>query len=290
MARDGLTREDATREDATGEDATGDSVTRDSAAGDDTGMMPGGLQYHRTGRGSPLVFLRTLTPSHENPRGLSAWAERRMLEPAARNHTVYALGHAPHLPRGIGMGELAAQYARAIDGFFDSPVPVVGLSTSAAIALQLAADHQQLVSRLVVVAGASRLGDAGRRMQQRYAERLARGDRAAGVEMMPFLGDSALARLLVSTAVGLAPLPPEPDGLIAMLDAEDGFDLTHRLDEVVAPTLVVAGGRDAFYPPDLTRATAEGVRDGRLVLYPHRRHPQVPVGRRFAADIEGFLA
>lgn len=254
-----------------------------------SGVMPGGLHYTRRGNGPPLVFLRTLSSSEKNPRGLAATIERWTLRAAIRTHTVYAVGRPPRLRSGLTMAVLADQYAGAIAGTFETPVPVMGFSTSAGIALQLTLDHPQLVSRLVIVCGAFRLSGKGRAMQRRYAERLAHRDRTARVEMVVSTARYAVAHLAVSAATALTPLPKEPLGLMAMLEAEDHFNLGDRLGEVSAPTLVVAGGRDPFYPPSLTRATAAGVQHGKFTLYARRRHHEVLADPHFAADLRHFL-
>ncbi|MEO8908167.1 MAG: alpha/beta hydrolase [Microbacteriaceae bacterium] len=255
-----------------------------------SGVMPGGLNYTRRGDGPPLVFLRTLAPSERNPRLLGALLERWELRGAIRTHTVYAVGRPPHLRPGLTMAALADQYALAIAGTFATPVPVMGFSTSAGIALQLALDDPQLVSKLVIVCGAFRLSGKGRAMQRRYAERLAHRDRTAGVEMVVSAARYAVTRVAVSVATALTPLPKEPLGLMAMLEAEDHFDLGDRLGEVAVPTLVVAGGRDTFYPPSLTRATAAGVQHGQFTLYARRRHHEVLSDPHFEADLRHFLA
>ena len=41
--------------------------------------------------------------------------------------------------------------------------------------------------------------------------------------------------------------------MIATIRAEDAFDIGKQLGEISAPTLVVGGGRDRFYPPELFR-------------------------------------
>jgi pimeloyl-ACP methyl ester carboxylesterase len=38
----------------------------------------------------------------------------------------------------------------------------------------------------------------------------------------------------------------------------------HRLGEITAPTLMIAGARDALYPPELAQPVAGGVREGKL--------------------------
>lgn len=62
--------------------------------------------------------------------------------------------------------------------------------------------------------------------------------------------------------------------MIATIGAEDDFDINDRLGEISAPTLVVGGGRDRFYPPELFGATAHG---GTFA------------DRRFGKDVVAFL-
>ena len=46
----------------------------------------------------------------------------------------------------------------------------------------------------------------------------------------------------------LALEPDDPESLIALVRAEDGYDVFERLDRVAAPALILSGGRDIFYP------------------------------------------
>lgn len=77
-----------------------------------------------------------------------------------------------------------------------------------------------------------------------------------------------------------------PD-LLAVIEAEDGFDVGDRLGRITAPTLVVGGAKDRFYGAELFRETAERIPDGRLILYPDRGH--MVLGRRFTSDVLAFL-
>jgi pimeloyl-ACP methyl ester carboxylesterase len=84
--------------------------------------------------------------------------------------------------------------------------------------------------------------------------------------------------------------PADPDGMVAMLAAEDAFDIEDRLGEIAAPTMMIAGARDALYPPELAERVAGGVRDGQLRVYEGRRHHTVMSDRRFSEDVIAFLA
>ena len=77
-----------------------------------------------------------------------------------------------------------------------------------------------------------------------------------------------------------------PD-LVVTIEAEDKHNFKDRLREIVAPTLVVAGGKDPFYTEALFRETAEGIPHARLILYKGMGHPAA--GKQFEKDVLNFL-
>jgi pimeloyl-ACP methyl ester carboxylesterase len=256
-----------------------------------TGTFFGGMSYVAVGEGPPAVFIRTVMPSSDNPTGLTRWAEQRSLAKLARRLTVYSVGRRPGLKPGLTMADLARHYAVAIEHEFGHAMNVIGLSTAGSISLQLAADHPQVVNRLVVAAASCRLGDSGRQMQRRYADLLAQGHcRRAGAAVTPGIADSRLGQRILAGLMSLTPRPADPDGMVAMLLAEDTFDLCGRLAEIRAPTLVIGGDQDRFYPPDLVRRSAEGIPNARFHMYRGRKHHTVARDPRFSTDIVAFLA
>lgn len=90
------------------------------------------------------------------------------------------------------MAELATVYAAGLQAGFPGPVNVLGISTGGSIALQLAADHPELVGRLVLAGTAYTLGPIGRRAQRGYVERAERGGRPS----------PALADVVTESAIG----------------------------------------------------------------------------------------
>jgi pimeloyl-ACP methyl ester carboxylesterase len=70
------------------------------------------------------------------------------------------------------MADLANDYAGALDGMFQRPVDVLGISTGGSLALQLAADRPELVERLVVAGAACRLSEYGRSRSARLSFQL----------------------------------------------------------------------------------------------------------------------
>jgi len=260
----------------------------------------------------PLAILPGLSPEQGIGAGPIARMELGLARAFADRFRVVWLA-----PRGDveqpTMGAYAARHAAALAEAFPSrPVDVLGMSTGGSIALQLAADHPGVVRRLVLVSAAARLGAAARADQRALAERIDAGDRRGALAR--FLGDmvpgppptargaraalharlAAVARPpLAAAGWALGPLMWPAAGamreLVALIEAEDSYDLRERLHDVRAPTLVVAGGRDPYYDAGAFEHVARGVRDGRLARFARRGHVTVALDPRFAETVAAFL-
>src|SRR5918997_2344413 len=259
------------------------------------GFLKGGLPRLSFGDGPPLVVFPGLGMSNANPAGLQRWGELRLLAPLARAFTVHRVGRPVGLEPGTTMKDLANGYAGALGDEFGGPVDVLGISTGGSLALQLAADRPGLVRRLVGGGAAYRLSEHGRAFQRRVAQLSAAGDRRGLSRMQaPDVADSPLGRRVAGCLLWLAgPLLIrrrwDPSDMIATIEAEDDFDLGGRLHEISAPTLIIGGGRDRFYPPGLFRETAGGIPNARLLLYEDRAHGGTFADRRFGRDVVAFL-
>ncbi|WP_369373678.1 alpha/beta fold hydrolase [Promicromonospora sp. Populi] len=250
--------------------------------------MMNGLPYLTAGTGSPLVVL-LFTPEAANPTGLARWSTMRMLRPFIEHFTVYVVNRPPGLPSTTTMADLAAVYAAALRSTFEGPVNVLAISTGGSIALQLAADHPDLVGRLVLAGTACALGPVGKRAQRAYIERARQGRRPSPA-LAEVVTESAIGQRLLSGLLWLS------DGghkdhtdAVTVLNAEDGFDLRGRLNDIRAPTLLIQGDKDLVYPVELARQTVEGIPGARLVVYAGVSHSGTFNDNRFAVDALAFL-
>jgi pimeloyl-ACP methyl ester carboxylesterase len=259
------------------------------------GILKGGLPCLSLGDGPPLVVFPGLGMTNANPTGFQRWGEVRLLAPLARAFTVYRIGRRVGLKTGTTMTDLANDYAEALEDEFGGPADVLGSSTGGSISLQLAVDRPGLVRKLVVAGAAYRLSEHGREFQRRVAELAAAGDRRKMSQMQaPDVADSRLGRRIAGGLLWLAgPLLIDcnwdPSDMIDTIMAEDAFDIGERLGEFPAPTLIIGGGHDRFYPPELFRETADGIPNARLAHYENRAHGGTFAERRFGRDVIAFL-
>jgi pimeloyl-ACP methyl ester carboxylesterase len=257
------------------------------------GIVGDGMACLRLGTGPPLVFLPGLSSHHRPPQGMDRWLQVQQIRPFAGSRQVWWIQRRAGLAAPVTMADLAADYAGVLARQFAGPVDVLGLSTGGSVALQLAADHPDLVRRLVILCSGCRLGPRGRAAQRQVAALLREGrSRRAGAVMMSMLGaTSASQRVLAGLGwlLGSAVAGRGDPDMLATIDAEDAFDLTGRLGSITAPALVIGGDHDAFYGPSVFQQTAALLPQSRLVLYPGKGHAGTVTSRRLLQDVLTFL-
>jgi pimeloyl-ACP methyl ester carboxylesterase len=230
--------------------------------------------------------------------GLSVRLFRNLYRRLEAHYTTYVLTRRPGLPEGYSLQDMSNDYAATIREELDGPVDVVGLSTGGLIAQHFAADHSDLVRRLVLHSSAHRLSESARRLQERVRElvlerRWWAAYAAVFAAMAPRGGVSGkLVRVAARIAAPFGGLllgkPADPSDLAVTYAASNAHEFLDRLARIRVPTLVVGGERDPFYTPASFRETAEGIPNARLILYERMGHPAS--GRRFARDLLEFLA
>jgi pimeloyl-ACP methyl ester carboxylesterase len=257
------------------------------------GVLPGGLPYRAVGDGPAVVVFPGLTGDNTDPSGRDRRTHLRPFTPLAATFTVYLINRRPGIKPAATLRDLADDYAQAVERQFREPVHLIGVSTGGSIAQLFAADHPDLVSRLVLVCSAHRLSAYGRRVQRRLAALTVAGQPGrAWAATGPALAATATGGRLFAALmwlVGSRMNPPDPTDLLATINAEDTFDALPDLPRITAPTLVVAGQRDRFYSPDLFRQTAQAIPGARLRMYPGKGHVGLMAHRPAIRDIRRFL-
>jgi pimeloyl-ACP methyl ester carboxylesterase len=84
-----------------------------------------------------------------------------------------------------------------------------------------------------------------------------------------------------------------PENAARILDAVSNLDITHRLEQVRAPVLVLHSTQDGRIPFAAGRAMAAGIPGARFVALESKNHlllSHEPAWHRFLSEVRAFLA
>ncbi|HET6476562.1 MAG TPA: alpha/beta hydrolase [Thermoleophilia bacterium] len=207
--------------------------------------------------------------------------------PTLRGH-----GDASRPESGYRSADFAGDLAAFMDALRIEAAVVVGASSGGQVALRLALDHPERILGLVLLGSPLRLSDKP-------------GVREAWDATLSLLEDPidpGFVRDFIESIV----VQPVPEAVIETLVQESlkvpAFvwkatmsalledDLSPRIGDVAAPTLVVWGDQDAILPRSEQEALATGIRGARLLVYEGGGHAFYwEDAERVAADLVAFV-
>ena len=219
-----------------------------------------------------------------------------MVKPFAARRRVLFVNRRRGLPRGMTMAEMAAEHAQAIRALGVGPVDVAGISTGGSIVQQLAADHPDVVDRLLLLCTACRLGPDGKRLQRRVAARVRKGALREALAVTvtgivpPHRGQTAAAALAWLAGPRLLAGGDDLTDMATTIEAEDEFDLASCARPIRAPATILAGSEDRWYARALFEETARLIPGSRLRIFEGRGHLSVGRDPGFRHELERFAA
>lgn len=261
----------------------------------ETGQLPSGHPYARIGSGPRIVLYIpglsfTAEPSKTSAvrRAWKAW-----LGPIERHGLTFVeVGRRADLRTGSTAAEVAADYADVIRREWGEAVAVLGISTGGHYAQWLAIDNPDLVDRLVLGFTAHTLTAEVRELQRRAVDHFFAGRWRTGYALIAPWVLPKHPRLASAVGWLLGPYiggrPKDLRVLAIDADADEAHDSTAHLGSIRCPTLVVSGGLDPAYPPELVHELVAGIPGARHVEYPDVGH--AGPGSRFAEGACAFLA
>jgi pimeloyl-ACP methyl ester carboxylesterase/DNA-binding winged helix-turn-helix (wHTH) protein len=207
-------------------------------------------------------------------------------------------------PPSITFEDFVADLGTVMDTVMDSvratPVPVLGISQGASVAVAYAARHPERVSALILIGGCAR----GWRVKKH--ERLTQRMEALMLLMRQGWGlDNAAFRQIFTTSFfpdgdreaidsfnDLQRQTTSPDNAAAILSALGDVDVRAELARVTVPTLVVHSRGDLVVPFSDGIELASGIKGARFVALEGSNHVLLesePAWPRFCDEVTAFL-
>ena len=257
------------------------------------GFSENGLPYARIGD-KPNVIINLEALSFKNKPSSSSML-KRVAKPFMDKYTVFLIGRKQNVPEDYTFTDMANDYADMIRNEFKNPVIIMGASTGGQIALFLAADHPDVVEKLVIVSAAYRVSEVGAEIEKRAAEYFKQGkygkSLATTIELIfPSKIKGAIPKFLTLLLGKLFIGNIEyPNDFLTEVRGDVEMNFKDRLKEIKAPTLVLSGNLDIEYTADLVRETADGIPNAKLILYEGYGHGLAAKWKRIQKDIFEFL-
>jgi pimeloyl-ACP methyl ester carboxylesterase len=238
---------------------------------DRTVTIAGGtrLQVTEVGQGDPLVLVCGTTQSHR------LWAP--LLPALTAGYRVISYDH-----RGIGdsergegpisMAALADDLAALLGELGIDRAHVLGWSLGSTVAQELALHHPERVATLVLASTWGRTDAFQAAVFTGLSHPWRTGDRDAGLAALgiaysPELLNSPDFMPLMQQLEPLFPSTPEQMAtVVEQWDADLAHDAHDRLEQITAPTLVIAGEQDLLTPAGQGRAVADRIPGARFEL------------------------
>ncbi len=267
------------------------------------GCLHNGIPYNRMGHGEKnLIIFQGLVLFENKPLPARLnWIFERYYRYLEEDYTIYLVLPKHGLQKGYSLKDIADDYATMIREEFGSPVDIIGVSTGGSIAQHFAADHSDLVRKLIIHSSAYTLSESAKQVQLKardlanlhewraaYAALFSPIFSKDGAETIPVKITAFFTSFLIEKMLAfLYGTPKDPTDFIITVDAEDKHNFKDRLKEISMPTLVVAGADDPYYSEGLFRDTANGIPNAKQILYKGMGHPAG--GDQFRTDVLNFL-
>ena len=249
--------------------------------------------------------------------GCDGYVWRHLRHDLGGRHCVHShyRGHgrtpSPHDPARVNIEDLADDVACVLDDALVDRAVLIGHSMGVQVALETYRRHAARVAGLVLVCGAashplrtfrgSAVLEEWLPVIQKWIHRVPGViNRVTRVILPTRLAYEVASRLEIRRElIEPADFMPYLEGMaridarlfVAMLSAAGRHSADDLLPQVTVPTLVVAGGRDGFTPPERSRAIAAAVPDAEILEIPNASHTApIEHPQLVNATVRDFLA
>ena len=255
----------------------------------ETGLLADRVPYIRSGSGQreAVVFFGIHALFKHLDEASDPGRYARQVSRLLPQHRFTILGYA-----GSDFEEIVRDMARAIG---TPPDVVVGISLGGFVAMRFAAQHPELVKRLVLLVSAYRFSPGGRRMMERQFEALERGDFPTLIRENALLFRRPWYNWLVRLRLWkdrdrLAAGLRDPAAILRDYRQLFGPDFENNADyarRIVCPTLVIGGTADQLFDRGASEETVGLIPGARIQLFERETH-MLPIEK--SDEVAGAIA
>ncbi|HUS52466.1 MAG TPA: alpha/beta hydrolase [Thermohalobaculum sp.] len=229
----------------------------------------GGIAWREAGSGPPVMLIHGV--------GLNADAWEPQIATLSLRRRVIAIdmpghGQSDMLPDGADLSDFVATVAVLIAGLGISPLPVIGHSMGALIALGLALDHQEKVAALVALNAVYCRDPVARSAVEARAKQLTGRTVDALGAVARWYPDDPNGLLARRTVDWLRTVDPNGYAAAYRVFATADHAYEGRLGELKCPALFMTGVSDPNSTPVMSARMAREAPYGRTVALPGARH------------------
>ena len=250
------------------------------------------MRYASFGRG-PRVFV--ILPGLSD--GLATVEGKALLLAAPYRdffdrYTVMMFSRRDDLPKGHSIRDMAADQAEALAALGIGKACVMGVSEGGMIAQHLAAEHPELVEKLVLAVTAPRVNELARACVERWIGHAERGDHRG---LMTDTAEASYSPAYLKKyrrlypVLGLIGRPKSYDRFLVNAEAILSFEGVPDLGRIACPTLILGGEEDKIVGIEASYELHERIPGSRLYVYPGLGHAAYEEAADFNARVLRFL-
>ncbi|MBO5999684.1 MAG: alpha/beta hydrolase [Lachnospiraceae bacterium] len=251
------------------------------------------IQYAAFGHGeNKLVILPGLSDGLATVEGKApflAWPYRRWFS----RYTIYMFSRKDKMPENYSIRDMADDQAEAMRALGNTEkFSVLGVSQGGMIAQYLAADHPELVEKLVITVSTAKPSEMTRDCVNGWIDMARRGDHK---QLMIDTAEKSYTAAFLKKYRILYPIlgqigkPESYDRFLINANAILDFDATEDLSRVTCPTLIIGGEDDRIVGAEASRELHEKIAGSRLHIYPGLGHAAYEEAKDFNERVFGFL-
>lgn len=261
------------------------------------------IAYSTVGDGPPLVKTANWMNHLEHDWASPVW--RPLFDALSARRTLIRYDE-----RGNGLSDwnvedfsleaMVADLEAVVDAMGLERFPLLGLSQGCAVSIEYAARHPEKVSKLVLYGGYVRGWRSAPPHVQRRTEAMITlmqdgwgSDNPAFRQLFTSVFIPDATREIQDWFNEMQRVTTSPKNAVALMYALGKVDVSKRLSDVTAPTLVIHPRGDLTVPYKRAREVAVGIEGARFVTLENRNHIPLPhhaTTRRMIQEIEAFLA